>query len=54
MEIPVYFEDLAVGCSFASEEVTVDNEEMLAYNRRKTHGRFMSMRDRQPKIPTAV
>ena len=30
----VYFEDLAVGESFVSEEVTVDREEMLAYNRR--------------------
>ena len=30
----VYFEDLAVGESFASEAVTVDREEMLAYNRR--------------------
>lgn len=30
----VYFEDLAVGESFESEEVTVDREEMLAYNRR--------------------
>lgn len=30
----VYFEDLAVGDSFESEEVAVDREEMLAYNRR--------------------
>ncbi|MBS0224418.1 MAG: MaoC family dehydratase N-terminal domain-containing protein [Proteobacteria bacterium] len=29
----VYFEDLAVGDSFESEEVPVDREEMLAYNR---------------------
>ena len=34
MEVPVYFEDLAIGTSFLSEEVAVDNEEMLAYNRR--------------------
>ena len=34
MEVPVYFEDLVVGASFLSEEVTVDHEEMLAYNRR--------------------
>ena len=33
-EVPIYFEDLAIGDSFVSEEVTVDNEEMLAYNRR--------------------
>jgi acyl dehydratase len=34
MEVPVYFEDLVVGASFLSEEVTVDHEEMLAYSRR--------------------
>jgi acyl dehydratase len=34
MEVPVYFEDLVLGASFMSGEVTVDNEEMLAYNRR--------------------
>ena len=34
MEVPVYFEDLVVGASFLSEEVTIDHEEMLAYNRR--------------------
>lgn len=34
MEVPVYFEDLVVGASFLSDEVTVDHEEMLAYNRR--------------------
>ena len=34
MEVPIYFEDLVVSDSFASDEVTVDNEEMLAYNRR--------------------
>ena len=33
MEVPVYFEDLVSGASFMSGEVTVDNEEMLAYNR---------------------
>ena len=30
---PVYFEDLAVGDSFQSEEIAVDETEMLAYNR---------------------
>jgi acyl dehydratase len=34
MEIPIYFEDLVIGDSFVSDEVAVDNEEMLAYNRR--------------------
>jgi acyl dehydratase len=34
MEVPVYFEDLVIGNSFISDEMTVDNEEMLAYNRR--------------------
>ena len=34
MEGAVYFEDLAVGDSFESEEVTVDKDEMLAYNRK--------------------
>lgn len=34
METPVFFEDLVVGASFLSEEVAVDREEMLAYNRR--------------------
>jgi acyl dehydratase len=34
MEVPVYFEDLVVGASFLSEEVTIEHEEMLAYNRR--------------------
>lgn len=29
----VYFEDLEVGASFASEEAAADREEMLAYNR---------------------
>ena len=33
MEVPVYFEDLVVGASFLSDEVTIDHEEMLAYNR---------------------
>ena len=30
----IYFEDLVIGESFLSDEATVDNEEMLAYNRR--------------------
>jgi acyl dehydratase len=34
MEVPIYFEDLVLGDSFVSGEVTVDSEEMLAYNRR--------------------
>ena len=34
MEGAVYFEDLAVGDTFESEEVTVDKDEMLAYSRR--------------------
>ena len=34
MEGAVYFEDLAVGDCFESEEVTVDKDEMLAYNRK--------------------
>ena len=34
MEVPVYFEDLLVGASFLSDEVTIDHQEMLAYNRR--------------------
>lgn len=34
MEGAVYFEDLAIGDSFESEEVTVDRDEMLAYNRK--------------------
>jgi acyl dehydratase len=34
MEVPVYFEDLVVGTSFLSNEVTIDHDEMLAYNRR--------------------
>ena len=34
IEVPIYFEDLVIGDSFVSDEVTVDNEEMLAYNRR--------------------
>jgi acyl dehydratase len=34
MQEAVYFEDLAIGDCFESEEVTVDKEEMLAYNRR--------------------
>jgi acyl dehydratase len=34
MEGPIYFEDLVLGDSFVSDEVIVDNEEMLAYNRR--------------------
>jgi acyl dehydratase len=34
MEAPIYFEDLVVGDSFTSDEVTVDDGEMLAYNRR--------------------
>ena len=33
MEGPIYFEDLANGQSFMSTELTVDHEEMLAYNR---------------------
>jgi acyl dehydratase len=33
MEVPVYFEDLVVGASFLSDEVSVDHQEMLAYNR---------------------
>lgn len=33
MDVPIYFEDLAPGQSFESEEVTVDRAEMLAYNR---------------------
>ena len=31
---PIYFENLVIGESFMSDEVTVDNEDMLAYNRR--------------------
>ncbi|MBY0322537.1 MAG: MaoC family dehydratase N-terminal domain-containing protein [Reyranella sp.] len=34
MEVPVYFEDLVVGASFLSDEVAIDRDEMLAYNRR--------------------
>lgn len=34
MEVPIYFEDLAIGDSFETNEVTVDKEEMLSYNRR--------------------
>ena len=34
MEGAVYFEDLTIGDSFESEEVTVDKDEMLAYNRK--------------------
>jgi len=34
MEGAVYFEDLAIGDSFESEEVIVDKDEMLAYNRK--------------------
>jgi acyl dehydratase len=34
VEIPIYFEDLVIGDSFVTEEVTVDDEEMLTYNRR--------------------
>ena len=34
MEGPICFEDLVIGDSFVSDEATVDNEEMLAYNRR--------------------
>lgn len=34
MEVPVYFEDLVVGASFLTDEVMVDHNEMLAYNRR--------------------
>ncbi len=34
MEVPVYFEDLVVGSSFLSDEVAIDHDEMLAYNRR--------------------
>ena len=34
MEVPVYFEDLVVGASFLSDEVAIDHDEMLAYNRR--------------------
>jgi acyl dehydratase len=34
MEVPIYFEGLVIGDSFVSDEVTVDNEELLAYNRR--------------------
>lgn len=34
MEVPIYFEDLVLGDSFESDEVIVDDEEMLAYNRR--------------------
>jgi acyl dehydratase len=34
MAVPVYFEDLLPGTAFVSDEVTVDGEEMLAYNRR--------------------
>lgn len=30
----IYLEDLEIGASFVSEELTVDHEEMLAYNRR--------------------
>ena len=30
----IYFEDLEIGNSFVSEALTVDHEEMLAYNRR--------------------
>lgn len=30
----VYFEDLLIGASFMSDEVTVDGDEMLAYNQR--------------------
>ncbi len=34
MEVPIYFEDLVPGECFVSGEVIIDNEEMLAYNRR--------------------
>ncbi len=34
MEVPIYFEDLVPGDCFVSGEVIIDNEEMLAYNRR--------------------
>ena len=34
MEVPVYFEDLVLGASFLSDEVTIDHDEMLSYNRR--------------------
>ncbi len=33
MEHPIYFEDLVIGDSFVSDGLTVDHEEMLAYNR---------------------
>ena len=32
VEVPIYFEDLAIGDSFVTNEVTVDKEEMLSYN----------------------
>lgn len=34
MEVSIYFEDLVIGDSFVSDEVTVDHEEMLTYSRR--------------------
>ena len=34
VEVPIYFEDLVIGGSFVTDEVTVDDEEMLTYNRR--------------------
>lgn len=34
MGVPIYFEDLVIGDSFVTDEVTVDDEEMLTYNRR--------------------
>jgi acyl dehydratase len=34
MDEAVYFEDLAIGASFVSDEEPVDRTEMLAYNRR--------------------
>jgi acyl dehydratase len=32
--VPIHFEDLVIGDSFVTDEVTVDREEMLTYNRR--------------------
>lgn len=34
MDGSIYFEDLGIGDAFVSNEVAVDHEEMLAYNRR--------------------
>ena len=54
MEVPVYFEDLVIGASFLSDEVTIDHDEMLAYNRRNDPCHFTSTRRRRRRIPTAA